>query len=295
MVADQPASLGPEALRGPTPVPSAIAFTPDYLRPRPLWRGEIPDRGDVHFAVGLAKGSPFVSRVIAVGTASRTNHVGIITQVQPPAGSDPGLWWIVESLSKGVVKDEHRPPPNSTVMRLSEDPKVREAVARRAEDGANASPHISYDWSAIARIIVIGLFGRVPYLSFAVIGSPLIVAFVTPWWLAVVVIVAAIYLLYRVQPWCFTVTAFFARPRTEPTNRLICSAFGRRVIEEVFGGDALPGLAGEDQAITSPGDLLQELLHRCDYWNVKAGQPTARAVLDKRVRGQPRRSVERVT
>jgi hypothetical protein len=295
MVADQPASLGSEPMRGLAQVPNSTPFAPDDLRPRPLWRGELPERGDFHFAVGLAKGSPFVSRVIAVGTASRTNHVGIITQVEPPGGNDAGWWWIVESLSKGVVKDEHRPPPNSTVIRLSEDPRVREAVAQRAEDGASANPHISYDWAAIVRIIVIGLFGRVPYLTFAVIGSPLIAGLVAPWWLALGVIVVAICLLYRVQPWLFTVAAFCARPRKEPTDRLICSAFGRHVIEEVFGGDALPGLAGEEESITSPGDLLQELLHRCDYWNVKGGQPTAHAVLDKRVRGEPRRSVTRVT
>ncbi len=293
MVADQPASLGPEPLSGLSPVPSATPFTPDDLLPRPLWHEDTPERGDFHFAVGLAKGSPFVSRVIAVGTASRTNHVGIITQVQPPAGNDPGWWWIVESLSEGVVKDEHRPPPNSTVMRLSEDPGVREAVAQRAEDGASANPHIAYDWSAIVRIIVIGLVGRVPYLTFAVIGSPLIAALVRPWWLTLVVIVVAICLLYLVQPWLFEVAAFCARPRKEPTDRLICSAFGRRVIEEVFGRNALPGLAGEEEAITSPGDLLQELLHRCDYWNVKGGQPTPHAVLDKRVRGEPRRNVTR--
>ena len=45
---------------------------------------------------------------------------------------------------------------------------------------------------------------------------------------------------------------------------MICSEVGRLVIESVFTADALPGLLGVEPSMTAPGDLLQELLHRCD-------------------------------
>lgn len=266
----------------------------DALRPRPLWHGEPPAPGDVHFAVGLAKGSPLVSRLIAVGTASRTNHVGIITHVEPPSGDDAGWWRIVESLARGVVEDQHRPPPNSTVIRLSDDPSVRAAVVARAEQGANATPHIDYDWSAIARIVFIGLVGRVPFLTFLVVGSPLLTAFVRPWWLTLLLILAGIWLLYWAEPLLFRLASACPWPFTNRSDRMICSAYGRVVIEDVFGAAALPGLQEEQHSITSPGDLFQELMHRCDYWNVEAGRPKPTATLDRKALRQPRRVVTRV-
>ena len=264
------------------------------LQPRPLWYGELPEPGDIHFAVGLSKGSPLVSRVIAVGTASRTNHVGIITQVEPPRGEDAGSWQIIESLAKGVVEDRHSPPPNSTVIRLSPDPHIRSSLVERARQGANANPHISYDWSAIARIIFVGLFGRVPFLTFMAMGSPFVAAFVNPWWLALLVVVASVWVLVRLQPMLFGWTMAIPWPLTNRPDRLICSAFGRLVIEDVFGRGALPGLEGEGLSITSPGDLFQELMHRCDYWNVVEGIPRASGTLDRRSPKEPRRAVTRI-
>ena len=266
----------------------------DALRPRPLWRGELPEAGDVHFAVGLAKGSPIVSRLIAVGTASRTNHVGIITDVDPPTVGGAGSWRIVESLAHGVVEDRHEPPPNSTVIRLSDDPAVRAAVVARAEQGPQAVPHIKYDWWAIARIVFVGLVGRVPFLTFLMVGSPVLTAFLRPWWLTLLVIVGALWLLYWAEPLLFRLASACPWPGTNRPDRMICSAYGRLVIEDVFGAGALPGLQEEQLSITSPGDLFQELLHRCDYWNVVAGHPTASATLDRKARHQPRRVVTRV-
>ncbi len=288
----------PMAARAPTTAPgSPVALvSADALRPRPLWQGELPEPGDVHFAVGLAKGSPVVSRVIAVGTASRTNHVGIITDVDPPHDDDAGWWEIVESLSKGVVEDRHRPPPNSTVIRLSDDPQIRQALVNRARQGAHADPHIAYDWWAIARIVFVGLLGRVPFLTFLAVGSPLVAAFVGPWWLALIVELAAIVVLIRLQPVLFRWTMALPWPYTnEPYRRLICSAFGRLVIQDVFGPGALPGLQNEQLSITAPGDLLQELLHRCDYWKVEAGRPRAIGTLDHRSRREPRREVTTIS
>ena len=55
-----------------------------------------------------------------------------------------------------------------------------------------------------------------------------------------------------------------AVPWPDPPNRMICSEVGRLLIESVFTADALPGLLGVEPSMTAPGDLLQELLHRCD-------------------------------
>lgn len=284
---EEAAVASPERGAGP------VRRQPGDLRPRPLWRGQSPERGDIHFAVGLAKRSPFVSRAIAAGTASRTNHVGIITEVgasatdqAQPGGIGPDRWKIIEALSKGVIEDVHHPPPNSTVMRVSDDPAVRESFAQTAEAGLE--PHMSYDWWAIGRIVFTGLLGRVPFLTFAVIGTPLMAAFVRPWWVTLAVVLAAPYVLYRIQPWLYEATRACPWPgknRPDPhllrPSRLICSAFGRYVIEGTFGGpDALPGLKDADVYTTSPGDLLQELLHRCDYWHVQNGTPTPRGLLD---------------
>jgi len=91
------------------------------LRPRPLYDGEPPAAGVLHFAVGFGKGSALVSRVIVAGTASRTNHVGVITQ------AEPDRWVLVEALAGGVQVHTHRPPPVSTVIRLSDDPRYAPA------------------------------------------------------------------------------------------------------------------------------------------------------------------------
>jgi hypothetical protein len=242
------------------------------LKPRPLWDDELPTRGDLHFAVGFGPKSALVSRIIAAGTASRTNHVGIITEV---TGSE---WKIVEALSKGVVEDTHQPPPVSTVIRASDDPAVREALARRAEAGAAADPHIGYDWWTIGRIAFVGLFGRVPFLTFPILAGPPLARYVDPVWVPLVVTVAAIVALYLVRSWLFDIA--MACPWPNPRTRMICSEFARRTIEGVFGSDSLPGLADVKPALTSPGDLLQELLHRCDYWG---SVPTRQAVVDRRI------------
>ena len=53
---------------------------------------------------------------------------------------------------------------------------------------------------------------------------------------------------------------------------------GARANRPVRRTRSLPGLAESTPAMTSPGDLLQELLHRCDYWTPA---PRRRATLDR--------------
>jgi hypothetical protein len=263
---------------------------PSDLRPRPLWNGELPVRGDLHFAVGFGPKSALVSRIIAVGTASRTNHVGVITAVSPPDSSGSGQWKIVESLADGVVEDIHRPPPNSTVIRVSENPDIREELASKAEEGAHPH-HIAYDWSAIARIVFVGLVGRIPFLTFPILAGPPLARFVNPIWVPIVVTVAAIVVLYWARGWLFRFTMACPWPKSDLQKRAICSAFARETIQSVFTPAALPGLAQEPIAITSPGDLLQELLHRCDYWTAV---PRRAGVLDAPIRDRPKVTVTRV-
>ena len=260
------------------------------LRPRPLWSGELPVRGDLHFAVGFGPKSALVSRIIAVGTASRTNHVGIITSVTPPDATGSGKWKIVESLADGVVEDIHRPPPNSTVIRVSENSDVREELASRAEMGAHPH-HISYDWWAIARIVFIGLVGRIPFLTFPILAGPPLARYVSPVWIPILVTIAGIVVLYLVRAWLFRLAMACPWPRSDLRKRAICSAFARETIQAVFSPAALPGLEGEAIAITSPGDLFQELLHRCDYWTAV---PRRAAVLDAPARDRPKSIITRV-
>lgn len=260
------------------------------LMPRPLWNGEQPARGDVHFAVGFGPKSALVSRIIAVGTASRTNHVGIITSVSPPDSSSAGQWKIVESLSAGVVEDVHRPPPNSTVIRISENSDVRELLATEAEKGAHPH-HIAYDWWAIARIVFIGLVGRVPFLTFPILFGPPLARYVDPVWVPIVVTAAAILVLYATRGWLFRLAMTCPWPKSDLQKRAICSAFARETIQAVFSPAALPGLESEEIAITSPGDLFQELLHRCDYWTA---MPRRAAVLDAPASDRPTPVIARV-
>ncbi len=237
----------------------------------------MPTRGDLHFAVGFGPKSALVSRIIAAGTASRTNHVGVITGVSGSAAGVP-QWTIVEALSKGVVEDTHRPPPVSTVIRVSDDPTMHGALASRAEAGARAVPHIGYDWWTIARILFVGLVGRVPFLTFPILAGPPLARYIDPAWVPVVVTFTSIVILYLVRGWLFQLA--MACPWPNPPNRMICSEFARRTIEDVFGVESLPGLVDVNPALTSPGDLLQELLHRCDYWSPV---PTRQAVVDRRI------------
>jgi hypothetical protein len=255
---------------------------PDELQPRPLWSHETPARGDIHFAVGFGPHSAFVSRVIAAGTASRTNHTGIITEVTPPQPNDPGQWRIVESLAHGVVEDTHDPPPNSTVIRVSDDESLRGRLAARAETLCNGDPHIDYDWWSIARIVYVGLIGRVPFLTFPILAAPPLARYVSPVWIPIVVTAIVIVVLYRIRGLLFRLAMNTPWPRRELRTHMICSAFVRYTLQSEFGGaGALPGLAREEVAMTSPGDLMQELLHRCDYWRVDAaGRPTRWAILD---------------
>lgn len=248
---------------------------PDDLRPRPLWDDEQPARGDIHFAVGFGPKAALVSRIIAAGTASRTNHVGIITEVGTRNIDGPAEWTIVEALAKGVVEDRHRPPPTSTVIRLSDDSKIREALAAEAESRARATPHIDYDWWTIGRIVFVGLFGRVPFLTFPILAGPPLARYFGPVWIPLGVTVAAMLVLYWMRGVLFR--AAMAVPWPDPPKRMICSELGRRVIEVVFGSSSLPGLAEVTPAMTAPGDLLQELLHRCDYWSTTR---TRRGVTD---------------
>ncbi len=226
------------------------------LRPRPVYEHETPERGDIHFAVGFGKGSATVSRIIAAGTASRTNHVGVITKV---AGN---RWDLVEALGKGVVRTERRQAPISTVLRLSDDPAVREQVATTAE--SHLDPHIGYDWATIARIVFVGLVGRIPFFVVPLLVAPPIARYVDPVWVAPAVAVALMAVLYRARAVLFAVA--MATPWPDQKDRMICSELGRRVIEEVFGAGAVPGLARITPiSMTSPGDLFQELLFRRDY------------------------------
>ncbi|MGA3352489.1 MAG: hypothetical protein ABSD85_04790 [Acidimicrobiales bacterium] len=259
-------------------------FDPLKLKPRPLWDEELPVRGDLHFAVGFGPKSALVSRIIAAGTASRTNHVGIITEVTQPDPQEPAEWKIVEALAGGVVEDLHKRPPNSTVIRVSDDPEVREALAAEAEEKAKGPPHIAYDWWAIGRILFVGLMGRVPFLTFPILAGPPLARYVSPAWLSFVITVAGILVLYRARGLLFRLAMKCPWPAPSMKNHAICSAFAREVIQDVFTPAALPGLSSEDVAITSPGDLFQELLHRCDYWTAV---PHRQAVVDQ---PQPRRS-----
>lgn len=229
------------------------------LRPRPVYEHETPERGDIHFAVGFGTQSAMVSRIIAAGTASRTNHVGIITKVAD------GTWDMVEALGKGVVHTKGRRPPVSTVIRLSDDPVVREQVAAAAE--ARLDPHIDYDWATIARIIYVGLVGRIPFFVVPLLVAPPIARYVDPVWVAPAVSVGLMVLFYRARGLLFK--AAMATPWIDQEDRMICSELGRRVIEEVFGASAVPGLARINPiSMTSPGDLFQELLFRRDYGSV---------------------------
>lgn len=229
------------------------------LRPRPVYEHEMPERGDIHFAVGFGTKSAMVSRIIAAGTASRTNHVGIITNV------GDGTWDMVEALGDGVVHTKGRRPPVSTVLRLSDDPVVREQVAAAAE--ARLDPHIDYDWATIARIIYVGLVGRIPFFLVPLLVAPPIARYVDPVWVAPAVSVVLMVLLYMARGLLFK--AAMATPWVDQEDRMICSELGRRVIEEVFGASAVPGLARITPiSMTSPGDLFQELLFRRDYGSV---------------------------
>ena len=238
------------------------------LRPRPVYEHEMPARGDIHFAVGFGKKSATVSRIIAAGTASRTNHVGIITKVAD------GHWDMVEALAKGVVRTEGRTPPVSTVLRLSDDPAVREQVAAAAE--AKLSPHIDYDWATIARIIYVGLVGRIPFLTVPLLVGPALARYVGPVWVAPLVTAALMAALYRGRGLLFRLA--MATPWIDQPDRMICSELGRRVIEDVFTRAAVPGLAQiQPISMTSPGDLFQELLFRRDYGASSAGVRVASA------------------
>ena len=238
------------------------------LRPRPVYEHETPARGDIHFAVGFGRDSATVSRIIAAGTASRTNHVGVITKVAD------GRWDMVEALAKGVVRTEGRTPPVSTVLRLSDDPVVREQVAAAAE--ARLSPHIDYDWATIARIIYVGLVGRIPFFTVPLLVAPPLARYVDPAWVAPLVTAGLRAILYRARGFLFRVA--MATPWMDQEDRMICSELGRRVIEEVFTPAAVPGLARiEPISMTSPGDLFQELLFRRDYGASAAGVRVASA------------------
>ena len=229
---------------------------PSDLRPRPIYEHETPARGDIHFAVGFGKSSATVSRIIAAGTASRTNHVAIITGV-----SEKG-WDMVEALAKGVVKTEGRTPPVSTVIRVSDDPAVREQVAAEAEGWL--SPHVGYDWATIARIVFVGLVGRIPFFTVPLLVAPPLARYTDPVWVAPVVAAVLMVVLYRARNLLYKLA--MAMPWVDQPDRMICSELGRRVIEQVFGTAAVPGLARiKPISMTSPGDLFQELLFRRDY------------------------------
>ena len=226
------------------------------LRPRPLYDDDVPEPGDVHFAVGFGRRTALVSKIIAAGTASRTNHVGVIVE------ADNDHWVIVEALGAGVIRSQHRPPPQSTVLRVSDDPTIRAALA--AEASRRQSEHrIRYDWWTIARIVLIGLLGRCPFVFIPMLALPPIARYVAPLWVGPVAAVALFVALYKARTVLFRVAV--AIPWPDPHDRMICSEFTRRCIETVFGPDALPGLKKVTPSMTSPGDLLQELLHRADY------------------------------
>jgi hypothetical protein len=225
------------------------------LHPRPLWPGESPTRGDLHFKVGFAAGAPVVSQIIAAGTASRVCHVGIITAVFS------NEWVIAEALSNGFVSKIHSPPPVSTVIRLSDDAEVREMIAASAQERLH--PLIKYDWWTIARLAWLGLVGRIPFVVFGITVGPWIARWIPQAWQVTVTLTGVSIVLYVARNRLYNLA--LRVPFPDSPRRMICSEVSRRVIEDVFGADALPGLVGRSAAMTSPGDLLQALLGRTDY------------------------------
>jgi hypothetical protein len=246
----------------------------EAITARPLRAEEAPAAGDLHFAVGFGRQSAFVSRIIAAGTASRTNHVGVLAAVEPDK------WEIIEALANGVRRNPHRPPPMSTVMRLSDDPSVRADVLAQAEE--LAAPGIKYDWLTIIRIVFVGLLGRIPFLSIPLVVAPPLARWTQSVWVAPPIVALLMVALYLARQPLFNVA--MAVPWPDRPNRMICSEFTRRVLEATFGSNCLPGLAAVKPSMTAPGDLLQALLGRSDYSQVPTGVP--RAVTDY-TRGLP--------
>lgn len=228
----------------------------NQLRPRPLYDDDRPEPGDLHFAVGFGADTALVSKIIAAGTASRTNHVGVITGVSEQA------WTLVEALGKGVVVSQKQPPPRSTVIRISDDPSVRSRLAASALERQAAS-HIGYDWWTIARIVMVGLVGRIPFLFFPLLLLPPVARYTDPVWIGPAVAVVLFVVFYRLRLLLFRVAVRLPWPNS--SDRMICSEFARTRLEAVFGPDALPGLAKVAPSMTAPGDLLQALLGRSDY------------------------------
>lgn len=152
-------------------------------------------------------------------------------------------------------------PPMSVIIRLSDDVAICDAVARAAEAQA-AGPHIGYDWWTLSRILMVVLVGRIPFVTLPVVAVAPVAWFVESLWVSVLVGVVAVVGLYRGRDGMHRLA--LAVPWPDPPDRMICSEVGRLVIESVFTADALPGLFGVEPSMTAPGDLLLELLHRCD-------------------------------
>jgi hypothetical protein len=245
---------------------------------KPLTQEEAPLPGDLHFAVGFSPGSALVSRIIAVGTTSRTNHVGIIVEATNEK------WEVIEALGAGVRRNAHEPPPWSTVMRVSDDPSVRDQVVQHAV--TMSANNIKYDWWTIGRIVFVGFFGRVPFLTLPLLAWPWLARALDPVWAAPLIVAFAVVALYTARPWLFA--ASMAVPWPDPPDRMICSEFTRRVLEATFGDGALDGLAAVKPSMTAPGDLLQALLGRSDYSTARTGIPRAVADYTRRLPRRPR-------
>ena len=67
-------------------------LSPSELKPRPLWDGQLPERGDLHFAVGLSPKSALVSRTIP--RASPASHAipGMASATRPMKTATRRRW-----------------------------------------------------------------------------------------------------------------------------------------------------------------------------------------------------------
>ena len=123
----------------------------------------------------------------------------------------------------------------------------------------------------------VGLVGRIAFVVVPLIVMPPFARYVDPARLGPLVALTLMVVLYVARNILFRIA--IAVPWPDPTNRMICSEFARRVIHDTFGPGALPGLGHVSPSMTSPGDLLQALLQRSHYGD-PSGQPVPDATTD---------------
>ena len=221
--------------------PRDVAANRPALRSRPLFAWETPEPGDLYFETG----HQLLSRIIRLGTASRTNHVGVIIE------ANATTWTVVEAVADGVVIHD-RTPPVGTVIRVSHDPDVSFDVASVAI--RQALTGVRYDWWTIARHALRAI-ARVPapitLCASLLFGVPA---------LAALAAASAAQILHRPLGWLALRTPLPNNPK-----RMICSEQTTRCLREVFGEGAI--LPGRPAHLISPGDLLHALLGRRNWRN----------------------------